>query len=263
MRSRVGSLLLFCLIAAPDSVPQLRLTPSSLAPGKMFLTRSPATRPALSPGKSSYAFVLFSSMARLRNGPAESPMPSQTAASLSAGLSVSMIHFLETRRNIGYGSVAPGSWSTGEGQYHSTASAGLRPGCFECDLVPGLCCLLWINRKRQAVICCGRADCRSQAGPGKKNIAMVPRGEPIARVRGCTVAGEPLRVTFQPSGATQSVTTWLGSSAVLVEDGDGNEDVLSQRAIRAFSSSPLPAPPKAGRSSLTPEVKMRYGAEMF
>jgi hypothetical protein len=35
---------------------------------------------------------------------------------------------------------------------------------------------------------------------------------------------EPLRVTFQPSGATAVSYNLVGLSAVLVEDGDGNED---------------------------------------
>jgi hypothetical protein len=35
---------------------------------------------------------------------------------------------------------------------------------------------------------------------------------------------EPLRVTFQPSGATPVSYDLVGLSAVLVEDGDGNED---------------------------------------
>jgi hypothetical protein len=35
---------------------------------------------------------------------------------------------------------------------------------------------------------------------------------------------EPLRVTFQPSGATAVSYDLVGLSAVLVEDGDGNED---------------------------------------
>ena len=35
---------------------------------------------------------------------------------------------------------------------------------------------------------------------------------------------EPLRVTFQPSGATAVSYDLVGLSAVLVEDGDGNEE---------------------------------------
>jgi hypothetical protein len=38
---------------------------------------------------------------------------------------------------------------------------------------------------------------------------------------------EPLRVTFQPSGATAVSYDLVGLSAVLVEDGDGNEDSAS------------------------------------
>jgi hypothetical protein len=38
---------------------------------------------------------------------------------------------------------------------------------------------------------------------------------------------EPLRITFQPSGATAVSYDLVGLSAVLVEDGDGNEDPAS------------------------------------
>jgi hypothetical protein len=38
---------------------------------------------------------------------------------------------------------------------------------------------------------------------------------------------DPLRVTFQPSGATAVSYDLVGLSAVLVEDGDGNEDPAS------------------------------------
>jgi hypothetical protein len=38
---------------------------------------------------------------------------------------------------------------------------------------------------------------------------------------------EPLRVTFQPSGATPVSYDLVGSSAVLVEDGDGNDEPSS------------------------------------
>jgi hypothetical protein len=38
---------------------------------------------------------------------------------------------------------------------------------------------------------------------------------------------EPLRITFQPSGATAVSYDLVGLSAVLVEDGDGNEDSAS------------------------------------
>jgi hypothetical protein len=38
---------------------------------------------------------------------------------------------------------------------------------------------------------------------------------------------DPLRVTFQPSGATPVSYDLVGLSAVLVEDGDGNEDPAS------------------------------------
>jgi hypothetical protein len=35
---------------------------------------------------------------------------------------------------------------------------------------------------------------------------------------------EPLRITFQPSGATAVSYDLVGLSAVLVEDGNGNDD---------------------------------------
>jgi hypothetical protein len=38
---------------------------------------------------------------------------------------------------------------------------------------------------------------------------------------------EPLRVTFQPSGATAVSYDLVGLSAVLVEDGDGNDDTAA------------------------------------
>jgi hypothetical protein len=57
----------------------------------------------------------------------------------------------------------------------------------------------------------------------KKLIAWSPGETPSPACTSAVWQREPLRVTFQPSGATPVSYDLVGLSAVLVEDGDGNE----------------------------------------
>jgi hypothetical protein len=61
----------------------------------------------------------------------------------------------------------------------------------------------------------------------KKLSAWSPGESPQPACAAAQWQREPLRVTFQPSGATAVSYDLVGLSAVLVEDGDGNEEAAS------------------------------------
>jgi hypothetical protein len=187
MRSRVASLLLFCLIAPPSTLAAPKVHTVFLGSGKNVpysVTGDPA---GALPGEKQL---------RVRPLLVDGKVKEWTSGESHAITDRSFVVRRVLRLNDSLPADKTEHWIWQRGpwlmvdrlQHHSTASAGLRSCCFECDLVSRLCGLLWINRKRQAVICCGCSDCRSQAGAGEKNIAMVPRREPLARVRSCTVA---------------------------------------------------------------------------
>jgi hypothetical protein len=61
----------------------------------------------------------------------------------------------------------------------------------------------------------------------KKLIAWTPGESQAPACSSAVWQREPLRVTFQPAGATAVSYDLVGMSAVLVEDGDGNENPAS------------------------------------
>jgi hypothetical protein len=115
-----------------------------------------------------------------------------------------------------------------ERQRHRPASAGLRSCGFQRCLVSGLCRILRPDFERKTSVCRGAQIAARKPVMAKKLLPWSAGGNQPPPCEPSVWQREPLRVTFQPSDAAAVSYDLVGLSAVLVEDGDGNEESAAE-----------------------------------
>ncbi len=228
MRSRVGSLLLFCLIAAPDSRAATKAHTVFIGSGKNVpysVTGDPA---GALPGEKQL---------RVRPLLVDGKVKEWTSGESHAITDRTFV----VRRALRLNDSLPGDktehwiWQRGPWLMVDRLKGSIT-ALHLPDYDPAVSNVTWF---RDYAAYCGLTASGKQL---YAVVAQIAARKPVLAKKispwspgenhspACGAAQwqrEPLRVTFQPSGATPVSYDLVGSSAVLVEDGDGNDEPSS------------------------------------